>query len=93
MIIYDDSMQYQEYSYVKYTLTISLCSVVKHNKSPLLLLMIKTFILVFFPAGYLPTLYDFHFDGQQQKWVPWSSLVTNYIHNPEVKFADILGEA
>ncbi|KAM9858629.1 dynein axonemal heavy chain 10 [Aulostomus maculatus] len=40
--------------------------------------------------GYLPTLYDFHFDGTQEKWVPWSSLVTTYMHNPEVKFADIL---
>ncbi|TKS80370.1 Dynein heavy chain 10, axonemal [Collichthys lucidus] len=40
--------------------------------------------------GYLPTLYDFHFDGTQAKWVPWNSLVTKYIHNPEMKFADIL---
>ncbi|XP_033947329.1 dynein axonemal heavy chain 10 [Pseudochaenichthys georgianus] len=40
--------------------------------------------------GYLPTLYDFHFDGTQQKWVTWSSLVPKYIHNPEMKFADIL---
>nr|XP_046243361.1 dynein axonemal heavy chain 10 [Scatophagus argus] len=40
--------------------------------------------------GYLPTLYDFHFDGTQEKWVPWSSLVPKYIHNPEMKFADIL---
>ncbi|XP_028270606.1 dynein heavy chain 10, axonemal isoform X2 [Parambassis ranga] len=40
--------------------------------------------------GYLPMLYDFHFDGTQEKWVPWSSLVATYIHNPEMKFADIL---
>uniref|UniRef100_A0A3Q1G9E8 Dynein axonemal heavy chain 10 n=1 Tax=Acanthochromis polyacanthus TaxID=80966 RepID=A0A3Q1G9E8_9TELE len=40
--------------------------------------------------GYLPSLYDFHFDGTQQKWVSWSSLVAKYIHNPEMKFADIL---
>uniref|UniRef100_A0A669FBB8 Dynein axonemal heavy chain 10 n=1 Tax=Oreochromis niloticus TaxID=8128 RepID=A0A669FBB8_ORENI len=40
--------------------------------------------------GYLPTLYDFHFDGTQGKWVPWSSLVPKYIHNPEMKFIDIL---
>uniref|UniRef100_A0A3P8UAE7 Dynein axonemal heavy chain 10 n=1 Tax=Amphiprion percula TaxID=161767 RepID=A0A3P8UAE7_AMPPE len=40
--------------------------------------------------GYLPSLYDFHFDGAQQKWVSWSSLVAKYIHNPEMKFADIL---
>uniref|UniRef100_A0A1A8GI94 Dynein, axonemal, heavy chain 10 n=1 Tax=Nothobranchius korthausae TaxID=1143690 RepID=A0A1A8GI94_9TELE len=40
--------------------------------------------------GYLPTLYDFHFDGTQEKWVPWSSLVARYAHNPKTKFADIL---
>ncbi|XP_061623123.1 dynein axonemal heavy chain 10-like [Phyllopteryx taeniolatus] len=40
--------------------------------------------------GYLPTLLDFHFDGAQQKWVPWNYLVTKYIHNHELKFADIL---
>ncbi|KAM4746443.1 dynein axonemal heavy chain 10 [Anableps anableps] len=40
--------------------------------------------------GYLPTLFDFHFDGIQNKWVPWSSLVTKYTHNPEIRFADIL---
>ncbi|XP_058491324.1 dynein axonemal heavy chain 10 [Solea solea] len=40
--------------------------------------------------GYLATLYDFHFDGTQEKWVPWNSLVTKYIHNPEMKFSDIL---
>uniref|UniRef100_A0A3Q3B280 Dynein axonemal heavy chain 10 n=1 Tax=Kryptolebias marmoratus TaxID=37003 RepID=A0A3Q3B280_KRYMA len=39
---------------------------------------------------YLPTLYDFHFDGTQRKWVPWSSLVAKYTHSPEMKFADIL---
>ncbi|KAJ3602266.1 hypothetical protein NHX12_030025 [Muraenolepis orangiensis] len=40
--------------------------------------------------GYLPTLYDFHFDGALQKWVPWSSLVSKYVHDPEIKFIDIL---
>ncbi|XP_075882096.1 dynein axonemal heavy chain 10-like isoform X2 [Nelusetta ayraudi] len=40
--------------------------------------------------GYLKSLYDFHFDGTQNKWVPWSSLVTKYIHDPQMKFADIL---
>nr|XP_057927697.1 dynein axonemal heavy chain 10-like isoform X1 [Doryrhamphus excisus] len=40
--------------------------------------------------GYLPTLFDFHFDGTQQKWLPWSHLVTTYTHNTEVKFTDIL---
>ncbi|XP_061762564.1 dynein axonemal heavy chain 10-like [Nerophis ophidion] len=40
--------------------------------------------------GHLPTLYDFHFDEMRQKWVPWSSLVAKYIHNPDMKFFDIL---
>ncbi|XP_051514176.1 dynein axonemal heavy chain 10 [Myxocyprinus asiaticus] len=39
---------------------------------------------------YLPTLYDFHFDGTQKKWVPWSSMVSKYVHNPDMKFIDIL---
>uniref|UniRef100_A0A8B9BUE2 Dynein axonemal heavy chain 10 n=1 Tax=Anser brachyrhynchus TaxID=132585 RepID=A0A8B9BUE2_9AVES len=40
--------------------------------------------------GQLPTLYDFHFDGIQKKWVPWMKLVPEYIHNPQKKFLDIL---
>ncbi|KAI4888942.1 hypothetical protein NFI96_027441 [Prochilodus magdalenae] len=40
--------------------------------------------------GYLPTLYDFHFNTSTKKWVSWSSLVSQYIHNPETKFIDIL---
>ncbi|KAM9219274.1 dynein axonemal heavy chain 10 [Leptosomus discolor] len=40
--------------------------------------------------GQLPTLYDFHFDGFQNKWVPWMKLVPEYIHKPRVKFIDIL---
>ncbi|XP_064322361.1 dynein axonemal heavy chain 10 [Phalacrocorax carbo] len=40
--------------------------------------------------GQLPTLYDFHFDGLQKKWVPWMKLVPEYIHKPQVKFLDIL---
>ncbi|XP_076854099.1 dynein axonemal heavy chain 10 [Brachyhypopomus gauderio] len=40
--------------------------------------------------GYLPTLYDFHFDLSTKKWVPWSSLVNKYIHSPDRKFINIL---
>ncbi|XP_053555751.1 dynein axonemal heavy chain 10 [Bombina bombina] len=40
--------------------------------------------------GQLPTIYDFHFDGERKKWVPWSKLVPKYIHKPEEKFVDIL---
>lgn len=46
----------------------------------------------FLSTGYLPTLYEFHFDGTQEKWVPWSSLVPKYTHDPEMKFSDILGK-
>ncbi|XP_067084612.1 dynein axonemal heavy chain 10 [Osmerus mordax] len=40
--------------------------------------------------GYLPTLYDFHFDEVKRKWLPWRSLVTKYIHDSDKKFIDIL---
>ncbi|KAG5844641.1 hypothetical protein ANANG_G00164650 [Anguilla anguilla] len=40
--------------------------------------------------GTMPTLYDFHFDGEQRKWVPWSSLVPTYVHDVDVQFIDIL---
>uniref|UniRef100_K7FM63 Dynein axonemal heavy chain 10 n=1 Tax=Pelodiscus sinensis TaxID=13735 RepID=K7FM63_PELSI len=40
--------------------------------------------------GQLPTLYDFHFDGYQKKWVPWSQLVPQYFHKFDVRFIDIL---
>lgn len=47
---------------------------------------------MFLSIGYLPTLYEFHFDGTQEKWVPWSSLVPKYTYDPEMKFSDILGK-
>ncbi|XP_073442216.1 dynein axonemal heavy chain 10 [Dendrobates tinctorius] len=40
--------------------------------------------------GQLPTIYDFHFDAEIKKWIPWSNLVSKYIHKPEAKFIDIL---
>ncbi|XP_063051673.1 dynein axonemal heavy chain 10 [Engraulis encrasicolus] len=40
--------------------------------------------------GYLPTLYEFHFDKKQQKWLPWTSLVSSYLHCSDMKFIDIL---
>ena len=45
-----------------------------------------------FPAGQLPTLYDFHFDPAQKKWIPWNALVPEYVHSRERKFIDILGK-
>ncbi|XP_028911199.1 dynein heavy chain 10, axonemal isoform X3 [Ornithorhynchus anatinus] len=40
--------------------------------------------------GQLPTLYEFHFDPRQKKWIPWNKLVPQYIHNLEEKFIHIL---
>lgn len=44
------------------------------------------------PAAQLPTLYDFHFDPAQKRWVPWSKLVPEYVHSREKRFIEILGE-
>ena len=44
-------------------------------------------------AGELPgnmTLYDFFFDRKKNKWIPWTQLVPDYVHNPEAKFYEIL---
>ncbi|XP_067910593.1 dynein axonemal heavy chain 10 isoform X5 [Heterodontus francisci] len=40
--------------------------------------------------GQLPTLYDFHFDDVKLKWVAWAKLVPKYVHDPQIKFIDIL---
>uniref|UniRef100_A0ABI7Z6S1 Dynein axonemal heavy chain 10 n=2 Tax=Felis catus TaxID=9685 RepID=A0ABI7Z6S1_FELCA len=40
--------------------------------------------------GHLPTMYDFHFDSAQKKWIPWNKLVPEYVHVRERKFIDIL---
>ncbi|XP_004690685.2 PREDICTED: dynein heavy chain 10, axonemal [Condylura cristata] len=40
--------------------------------------------------GHLPSLYDFHFDLTQKKWIPWNKLVPEYVHDAERKFIDIL---
>uniref|UniRef100_A0A8D1JU08 AAA+ ATPase domain-containing protein n=1 Tax=Sus scrofa TaxID=9823 RepID=A0A8D1JU08_PIG len=40
--------------------------------------------------GHLSTLYDFHFDPTQKKWIPWNKLVPEYVHSHERKFTDIL---
>ncbi|KAM9056172.1 dynein axonemal heavy chain 10 isoform 4-T4 [Megaptera novaeangliae] len=40
--------------------------------------------------GHLPTLFDFHFDPTQKKWIPWNKLVPEYVHSRERKFIDIL---
>uniref|UniRef100_G1NVC6 Dynein axonemal heavy chain 10 n=1 Tax=Myotis lucifugus TaxID=59463 RepID=G1NVC6_MYOLU len=38
----------------------------------------------------LPTLYDFHFDPAQKRWIPWSKLVPEYVHSRERRFIEIL---
>ncbi|XP_053327864.1 dynein axonemal heavy chain 10 [Spea bombifrons] len=40
--------------------------------------------------GQLSTIYDYHFDGEKNKWISWSKLVPQYIHKPDEKFIDIL---
>ncbi|XP_053336632.1 dynein axonemal heavy chain 10 [Clarias gariepinus] len=40
--------------------------------------------------GFLPTLYDYHFNPSTKKWTPWRALVPRYNHNPDMKFIDIL---
>ncbi|GAB1598225.1 dynein axonemal heavy chain 10 isoform X2 [Argonauta hians] len=44
-------------------------------------------------AGELPEtelLYEYYFDIDQRHWVPWSKKVPKYIHNPMIKFREIL---
>lgn len=48
----------------------------------------------FLASGELPithaTLYEYFFDLEQKKWVPWTKLVPKYKHAPEKKFNEIL---
>eukprot|EP00731_Ephydatia_muelleri_P035324 Em0114g8a len=41
------------------------------------------------PSHY-PTLYEYSFNGQQLKWVPWSDKIPTYEHQAGKKFHDIL---
>ena len=41
------------------------------------------------PSGQ-PTLYEYYFDIEKSKWVPWLNIVPEYVHNPESKFSEIL---
>ena len=36
------------------------------------------------------TLYEYFFDAEEQKWVPWVMKVPEYIHNPKLKYNEIL---
>ena len=45
------------------------------------------------PSGELPgnqTLYEFFYDGEKKQWIPWSKMVPAYVHNPDLKFYEIL---
>ena len=37
-----------------------------------------------------PTLYEYYFDSAQAKWIPWMKVVPDYVHDPAVKFNEIL---
>ncbi|XP_052801261.1 dynein axonemal heavy chain 10-like isoform X3 [Mya arenaria] len=37
-----------------------------------------------------PTLYDYFFDMEQKKWIPWTNLVPKYNHDPSRKYNEIL---
>lgn len=53
----------------------------------------KLYVIVFHFVGELPgfsSLYEFFWNGEERKWIPWSKLVPKYIHNPESKFYEIL---
>ena len=41
------------------------------------------------PVGQ-PTLYEYFWDGEQTKWVPWTQKIPEYVHAPERKFNEIL---
>lgn len=41
------------------------------------------------PTHY-PTLYEYYFDPTDHNWVPWSSKIPDYEHQPDMKFNEIL---
>ena len=41
------------------------------------------------PIAY-PTLYEYYFDLKKEKWIPWHDIVPEYVHDPTVKFSEIL---
>ena len=38
----------------------------------------------------LPTIFEYFFDAEKGKWVPWVQLIPKYIHEPDKKFNEIL---
>ena len=39
---------------------------------------------------YGASLFDFYWDNEETKWVPWDHKVTKYVHEPDRKFNEIL---
>ena len=37
-----------------------------------------------------PTLYEYFYDTGEQKWVPWVQKIPEYVHNPKLKYNEIL---
>ena len=37
-----------------------------------------------------PTLYEYYYDGEEKKWVPWLKKVPKYVHDPAKKYNEIL---
>lgn len=37
-----------------------------------------------------PTLFEYFWDLEQKKWIPWAKLVPKYVHSPEKKYNEIL---
>ncbi|KAK3083644.1 hypothetical protein FSP39_000711 [Pinctada imbricata] len=48
----------------------------------------------FAPAGEMPsaqpTLYEYFYDGEEKKWIPWVKKVPKYVHDPAKKYNEIL---
>lgn len=46
------------------------------------------------PAGEiptaLPTLFEYFFDVEKREWVSWMSVVPEYVHDPEMRYNEIL---
>ena len=37
-----------------------------------------------------PSIYEYYFDLKQEKWISWNDIVPIYVHDPAVKFSEIL---
>lgn len=37
-----------------------------------------------------PTLYEYYWDSEEKKWIPWAQKVPKYVHDPAKKYNEIL---